>query len=87
MLVLLLNVHDDNFVEDSYEQEDIGGSYNNVSGAICWSHDGHAGLSLQSGEENLQNHKLVEERVRLSKDKKTNDSFFAMNTSRLVAIT
>ena len=26
MLVLLLNVHDDNFVEDSYEQEDIGGN-------------------------------------------------------------
>ena len=23
MLVLLLNVHDDNFVEDSYEQENI----------------------------------------------------------------
>ena len=50
MLVLLLNVHDDNFVEDSHDQEIIGRSNNNVSGAICRGHDGHAGLSLQSGE-------------------------------------
>ena len=59
MLALLLNVHDDNFVEDSHDQEIIGRSYNNVSGAICWGHDGHAGLSLQSGEEKFKKNKIT----------------------------
>ena len=71
-----------------YDQENIGGSNNNVSGALCWSHDGHAGLTLQSGEYKLQKYKLVQESVRFSKDiQKTHDSFISMNTSRLVAIT